>query len=55
MKTVNIIGYNYLGPYVSGGKFQKSVKDSLVKPVDRLDADARVHDIAYATYEDSSH
>jgi len=55
MKTVDIIGYNYLGPYVSGGKFQKSVKDSLVRPVDRLDADARVHDIAYATYEDFGH
>jgi hypothetical protein len=55
MKTVDIIGYNYLGPYVSGGKFQKSVKNSLVKPVDRLDADARVHDIAYATYDDFGH
>jgi len=55
MNTNSIVGYNYLGPYVSGGKFQESVADSDVVPVDKLDANARVHDRAYNRYKDYGH
>jgi len=40
--------YNYLGPYVSGGKFQRSVVSPAVPPVDACDACALEHDRVYA-------
>jgi len=39
---------NYVGPGWSGGKWQKSVAYSRVKPIDEFDATAMRHDRAYA-------
>lgn len=44
--------YNYLGPYISDGKFQTSVQYGKTRPSDYLDAQARLHDSAYATFKD---
>lgn len=46
---------NYTGPYISDGKFQSSVMFGSTKPKDELDALSRLHDTAYAYYEDRAH
>jgi len=50
MKTSDVIGQNYTGPYVSNGKFQKSVAFGDQAPVDALDSASRLHDSVYALY-----
>jgi hypothetical protein len=40
---------NYCGPYWSAGKWQTSVVDDSVEPVDDLDSHCRDHDAVYAT------
>lgn len=46
---------NYTGPYWSDGKFQESVAFGESDPKSELDALARLHDTAYATYKDRGH
>lgn len=46
---------DYTGPYISDGKIQKSVEFGDAKPRNRLDAYSRLHDSAYAKYEDYGH
>lgn len=46
---------NYTGPYISNGKFQTSVEFGEVEPLDVLDSFSRLHDSAYAKWEDSLH
>ncbi len=46
---------NYTGPYISNGKFQKSVEFGDVKPKDQLDYFSRLHDSAYAKWNDKLH
>lgn len=43
-----MFGYNYLGPYLSDGKFQQSVAFGKSKPKNSIDAAARKHDTFYA-------
>lgn len=46
---------NYTGPYRSNGKFQTSVEFGDKIPIDQLDALSRLHDTAYARYDDYGH
>jgi hypothetical protein len=46
---------NYTGPYISDGKFQSSVEFGQTPPKDALDAISRLHDSAYAHWDDSQH
>ncbi len=46
---------NYVGPYWSNGKIQESVAFGSDDPIHELDALARLHDTAYATYKDTKH
>ncbi len=46
---------NYTGPYISDGKWQPSVAFGEKLPVNELDALSRLHDSAYARWEDVGH
>lgn len=46
---------NYVGPYWSDGKLQSSVEFGDAPPLSTLDAESRLHDSAYAHYEDLQH
>jgi len=46
---------NYVGPNWSNGKKQSSVKWGNLDPINALDALARQHDTAYATWSDRAH
>lgn len=46
---------NYTGPYWSDGKLQSSVEFGKSAPLSALDAESRLHDSAYAHYNDVSH
>ncbi len=46
---------NYTGPYWSDGKLQESVAFGESEPLSELDALSRLHDTAYATYQDRAH
>ncbi len=46
---------NYTGPYISNGGFQESVIFGEVAPKDELDAASRLHDTAYAKWNDQLH
>lgn len=46
---------NYTGPYISDGKFQTSVEFGKTPPLDRLDAFSRLHDSAFAHFDDYGH
>lgn len=46
---------NYTGPYISNGKFQPSVQFGDRRPKDALDALSRLHDTAYAKWDDRLH
>lgn len=46
---------NYIGPYWSNGKVQSSVRYGGKKPINQLDALARIHDTVYAQYKDRKH
>ncbi len=46
---------NYTGPYLSNGKYQSSVEFGDAEPNSRLDALSRLHDSAYAHFEDRNH
>jgi hypothetical protein len=43
---------NYCGPWWSGGKYQSSVIDDTVLPIDEFDETCRIHDAAYANAGD---
>jgi len=43
---------NYCGPGWSDGKYQVSVANGKIKPIDKLDAACRDHDTAYANNQD---
>ena len=51
----DIFGYNYTGPYISDGEFQTSVEFGSKEPKDALDASSRLHDTAYAHWDDRLH
>jgi len=53
--TEQILGTNYTGPYVSDGKFQSSIAFGSSVPLDDLDVLSRLHDSAYAKWEDLGH
>lgn len=55
MTLFEYVGANYTGPYISDGKFQKSVEFGEAKPQNRLDAASRLHDSLYAKYRDLPH
>jgi len=46
---------NYTGPYLSDGKFQSSVEFGKATPRSKLDTLSRLHDSAYARYQDRYH
>jgi len=46
---------NYVGPHWSNGKLQESVAFGDAPAMHELDALARLHDTAYATYKDDKH
>ncbi len=46
---------NYIGPYWSNGKIQRSVEFGEAEAKSKLDGLARLHDTAYAHYGDSAH
>jgi hypothetical protein len=46
---------NYTGPYISDGKFQSSVLFGKTPPKNALDFYSRLHDSAYAQYDDWLH
>jgi hypothetical protein len=46
---------NYTGPYWSDGKLQSSVEFGQTPPTSALDAESRLHDSAYAHYQDLAH
>jgi len=46
---------NYTGPYISNGEFQTSVEFGDKPPKDKLDALSRLHDSAYAHFDDYGH
>ncbi len=46
---------NYTGPYISNGKVQTSVEFGDKTPKDALDALSRLHDSAYAKWDDRLH
>ncbi len=46
---------NYTGPYISDGKVQSSVEFGETAPQDQLDALSRLHDSAYAKWDDWQH
>lgn len=46
---------NYTGPYWSDGKLQSSVEFGRTPPGSALDAESRLHDSAYAHYNDTQH
>ncbi len=46
---------NYTGPYISNGKLQESVPFGDKTPKDELDALSRLHDSAYAKWDDRLH
>lgn len=46
---------NYTGPYWSDAKIQESVEFGKTPPLSALDAESRLHDSAYAHYEDLGH
>jgi len=45
----------YTGPFWSNGRFQSSVKFGSNKPIDETDYESRLHDTAYAVYDDDAH
>lgn len=45
----------YTGPFWSDGRIQSSVKFGSNKPTDETDYESRLHDTAYAVFEDSDH
>lgn len=47
--------HNYTGPYWSNGKFQTSVEFGEAPTFDEVDAASRLHDSAYAKYQDQEH
>jgi hypothetical protein len=51
LDTSAVIGQNYTGPYISNGKFQKSVSFGDRAPLTVLDSYSRLHDTVYALYE----
>ncbi len=51
--TEKLLGVNYTGPYISGGKFQKSVPFGSAKPLSVMDAVSRLHDSAYHRFRGS--
>jgi len=48
-------GDNYTGPFWSDGKVQTSVPFGEAEVKSKLDALSRLHDTAYATYQDAGH
>ncbi len=46
---------SYTGPYISDGKLQESVEFGSKQPKDELDALSRLHDSAYAKWDDKLH
>lgn len=46
---------NYTGPYLSDGKIQTSVEFGEALPQSKLDKLSRLHDSAYAHWEDTNH
>jgi len=50
VSTSAVLGQNYTGPYISDGKFQKSVAFGDSKPLSALDSISRLHDTAYVYY-----
>jgi len=46
---------NYTGPYWSNGKLQTSVLFGDKKPTSALDVQSRLHDSAYAKFQDTQH
>jgi hypothetical protein len=46
---------NYTGPYISDGKFQSSVAFGSAIPTDKLDMYSRLHDSAFAKWNDYGH
>lgn len=51
LETEDVLGQNYTGPYVSNGKFQKSVAFGDRAPLDELDSYSRLHDTIRALYK----
>ncbi len=46
---------NYTGPYISNGRFQPSVEFGDADPLDFTDFNSRLHDSAFAHFEDARH
>lgn len=46
---------NYTGPYLSDAKLQSSVEFGTAEPKSKLDALSRLHDSAYAKFDDQGH
>jgi len=55
LTPLNVFGVNYTGPYISNGEFRKSVEFGEAIPTDALDAASRLHDSAYAHWDDDLH
>lgn len=54
---VDVLGFqaNYTGPYLSDGKFQSSVEFGETLPITQWDAFSRLHDSAFAHWDDYGH